>query len=702
MGNVGHGGILIKEPIFDEEWRFESIEGAEEWLPPRTCIYIVKAMGGAGGSANHFKGGTGATVEAMFRFEENQQVLLVCGKMGETYTDRWGSCGGGGGATSLFLNGIAVENALFVAGGGGGAAAPWASNGGDGGHASITTEGLPGKGAYHGEGGRDGHAGKTRHIRTCFLDPTGGGSVRFMGEEIVKAVWMQSGGFFPGAGSGIKEYALGSAIGCSQGDMPAGPRGVAAGGFGGGGCGNWHPEETRIEGHCVDSIFHCHAGNAVIRDQVLELSGHVAGRDFSPQCILVDGGNLLAEQIDMVCHEGNACVVKTYKKSRHDKTPPGALRLNDCTVKNCGGNGLLVLDGGTLQASNCVLTACKKDGVDVKNKGSTAEVTKSKILNTGARAVIVSKGADATIIDCTIHKSKSSGVVALGQGSKIKIQRCNVSTCSKNGVMVAEGAYCEMRKCNVVSSHDVGIIAVGVEDKLLNEETMVRVVHCIFKKNGYGIWAQDGAELKILGGAVTDSVNENICQHTQPSMKTSNKLLSMGSQLRVFFISWRKEAHTQKALHSKLSGLSNDELDRTIQNIFKEFDSDGSGEIQESELGEALDALGVKLNESDIHNILEEMDENNDGLLSLAEFTLFCYRLVHRKKQVAANAEARKLKSSGRQAPSDQGEGTLDDTKDRDRDWGNVFRFPDDGDAIVVRAIRPEVLKGKSQPFWFY
>jgi hypothetical protein len=45
----------------------------------------------------------------------------------------------------------------------------------------------------------------------------------------------------------------------------------------------------------------------------------------------------------------------------------------------------------------------------------------------------------------------------------------------------------------------------------------------------------------------------------------------MGSQLRVFFISWRKEAQTQKALHSKLSGLSNDELDRMIQNIFKEF-----------------------------------------------------------------------------------------------------------------------------------
>jgi len=56
----------------------------------------MKAMGGAGASVGSFKGGTGAAVEAMFHLEENEPVILVCGKMGETFEDRWGMCGGGG------------------------------------------------------------------------------------------------------------------------------------------------------------------------------------------------------------------------------------------------------------------------------------------------------------------------------------------------------------------------------------------------------------------------------------------------------------------------------------------------------------------------------------------------------------------------------------------------------------------------------
>jgi hypothetical protein len=681
VGNVGDGCVSIREPITGQEWSFESVEGAEEWLPPSTGMYIIKAMGGAGASAWTFSGGTGASVEGMFHLVENEPVILVVGKMGKTYADRWGQCGGGGGATCLFLNKMDVRNAMIVAGGGGGAAAPYGSNGSDGAHANTSTEGRHGIGEFHGLGGRDGHAGSTRHIRTCFINSTGA-SARFMSEDKVRRVMREAGGFFPGAGSGISEFALGASPGASMGDPPDGPGGVAEGGFGGGGCGDWHPEETRIEGHCVDAIFHCRKGSPVICDQVLKLSGHVLGAEFQPQCILVDGGNLLAERIDMVCQEGNACVVKSYKRDRHDTSPPGILRLSDCTVNDCGGNGLLVLEGGRLEATRCRLTACRKDGVDVKGTGSTAHVSYTDIVRTGARHVITSKGADVTVVDCKMDKSESSSCDVRGQGSSLKLQRCTVHASMKNGILVTEGGQCELRKCHIVSCHDVGVLVIGVEDKVLEEETMARVIHCVIKKNGYGIWAQDGAALKMLGGLVTGSVNEDVTQHTQPDMKTANKLISMGNEVRMFFMTWKKEAQFSKALHHRLQGLTNNELDEEIQRIFAQIDVDGSGEIKESELGEALVELGVRLPESEIRDRLKEMDENNDGVLSIAEFSLFVYALVERKRNYVRVHPSSLPGTVVKQR-------TLQNVLDRDE--GNRFRFPDDGGAIVIRSFRTKL-----------
>ena len=645
-------------------------------------------------------------MECMFRLEENEPVVLIIGKMGTTYSDRWGSCGGGGGATCVFLPNRTIEtrgnvdarNLLLVAGGGGGAAAPLSSNGSDGAHASITLHGGDGLGPFHGHGGtasvkdgrRQGSAGTTRHIRTCFLDPKKEGGWRYMTEDKVKAVYKRPGkdaGYFPGAGSGIFESALAAAPGaCVDRSALKGPPGVAAGGFGGGGCGDWHPEETRIEGSGIDSLFHCRAGNPIIRDQVLLLHGHVVGAEFQPQCILVDGGCLLAEFVDMACDEGNACVVKNAKRARKDKRPPGFLKMNECTVNDCRGNGLLVLEGGRLEVTSTRITKCYKDGVDVKGQGSTAEVSKSSIIRTGARHIICSKGADVTVSQCRMENSQSSGCVVMGQGSKLKMTKCIINSSMKNGVQVCEGGYCETRVCTISSNHDVGVIVLGIpdEDKMMYDETVARLIHCDIKKNAYGVWAQDGGRLTLLGGVVADSKNKDVTEHSQANMKTTNQLISLGSQIRVFFMTWQKEAKMAKVLHDRLSGLSNDELENEIQNVFREFDSDQSGEIEEAELGQALERLGVKLPESDIREKLKEIDENDDGVLSLAEFTLFFFTLVERKRNLVrpvlgeqaeaprlSKKEAKQLSMKRQDAPK--------------------FRFPEQGCAIVIHDFLPEL-----------
>jgi hypothetical protein len=220
----------------------------------------------------------------------------------------------------------------------------------------------------------------------------------------------------------------------------------------------------------------------------------------------------------------------------------------------------------------------------------------------------------------------------------------------------------------------------------MDEETNVRLVHCLIKKNGYGVWAQDGAALKILGGAVTGSLNEDITQHTQPNMKTANSLISLGAQTRLFFVSWKKEAQISKALHQRLKGLSNDELDAMIKEIFNQFDDDSSGQISSSELGEALEMMGIKLNESDIQNILQEMDEDNDGQLSVDEFTLFCYRLVQRKR---IDAEQKKMMPPPPHLLTRQDNMRFLNDPER----ANRFRSPNSGCAIVIRALLPDLQK---------
>lgn len=61
--------------------------------------------------------------------------------------------------------------------------------------------------------------------------------------------------------------------------------------------------------------------------------------------------------------------------------------------------------------------------------------------------------------------------------------------------------------------------------------------------------------------------------------------------------------------------------------IFKSLDSDGSGFIDESELGQALASHGVVIDSTALHAMLAAADENKDGKLSQAEFLHMCKAL---------------------------------------------------------------------------
>ena len=50
-----------------------------------------------------------------------------------------------------------------------------------------------------------------------------------------------------------------------------------------------------------------------------------------------------------------------------------------------------------------------------------------------------------------------------------------------------------------------------------------------------------------------------------------------------------------------------------VHDIFKQFDKDGSGEVERAELATVVGQLGLKMTCLDIHNMILDLDKNKDG-----------------------------------------------------------------------------------------
>jgi len=60
--------------------------------------------------------------------------------------------------------------------------------------------------------------------------------------------------------------------------------------------------------------------------------------------------------------------------------------------------------------------------------------------------------------------------------------------------------------------------------------------------------------------------------------------------------------------------------DIELRRAFDVFDKDKSGSISRDELKSLMDSLGQKLSESELDQIMNTVDENNDGEISFQEF----------------------------------------------------------------------------------
>ena len=80
---------------------------------------------------------------------------------------------------------------------------------------------------------------------------------------------------------------------------------------------------------------------------------------------------------------------------------------------------------------------------------------------------------------------------------------------------------------------------------------------------------------------------------------------------------------------------------RVFFKVFYEVDEDLSGFIEADELHHAIARLGYKMTPTDCEEVLEKIDENSDGRVSLHEFVTF-FRHVPLVVRLRAEAEAAK------------------------------------------------------------
>lgn len=175
---------------------------------PTTGYYRITVAGAKAHDGLKYQGGLGATITATFYLQAHDRLEVAVGGMSELGPE--GHSGGGGGTFVLLSNnGHPILENLLIAAGGGGGTRGYDERDEHGADASLTPDGINGRGREHGKGGKDGGPGEDADA-VVFRGPCWGyGGAGFLLSSVTAKCYAegllggQCGGFGGGGGVGL-------------------------------------------------------------------------------------------------------------------------------------------------------------------------------------------------------------------------------------------------------------------------------------------------------------------------------------------------------------------------------------------------------------------------------------------------------------------------------------------------------------------
>jgi len=130
-------------------------------------------------------------------------------------------------------------------------------------------------------------------------------------------------------------------------------------------------------------------------------------------------------------------------------------------------------------------------------------------------------------------------------------------------------------------------------------------------------------KLRLLKDVDVDGDGEIDYQEFLPLALDFHATRAMQAELRA-----QKDAAYDKAEAYLIKGMTSDELQDVMEDIFKKADHDGSGELSIAEFQECLRSSELGLKKKEIEMSLWAADTNQDGSVSFLEFAPICESLL--------------------------------------------------------------------------
>jgi hypothetical protein len=189
-----------------------------------------------------------------------------------------------------------------------------------------------------------------------------------------------------------------------------------------------------------------YAETLAIADRRLTLRGTgtvvVDGGDSAYPVVQASGGHLALHELTLRGGEGAAV-----------EMAGGTLVLDRCELSAPSGTGLRLAARAQATITRCTVTGAQ-DGVVIDDaSGVLEDVTISQVDGDG---LIVRLGADPTVRNCSIMECGHRGVYVYQAGRPV-VENCAISQVSGEGISVADQGSAVVRRCRVYDVQGVGI-----------------------------------------------------------------------------------------------------------------------------------------------------------------------------------------------------------------------------------------------------